>query len=30
MPGWPQPIAIWNPMSALAAASRELFGNRYE
>ena len=27
MPGWLQPIAIWNPMSALAAASRELFGN---
>jgi ABC-2 type transport system permease protein len=27
MPGWLQPIAIWNPMSALAAASRDLFGN---
>src|SRR5262249_49896679 len=27
MPGWLQPIANWNPMSALAAASRELFGN---
>ena len=27
MPGWLQPIAIWNPMSALAAASRQLFGN---
>jgi ABC transporter DrrB family efflux protein len=27
MPGWLQPIAEWNPMSALAAASRELFGN---
>jgi len=27
MPGWLQPIAIWNPMSALAAACRELFGN---
>src|ERR1700751_2782131 len=27
MPGWLQPIAIWNPMSALAAASRELFDN---
>jgi ABC-2 type transport system permease protein len=27
MPGWLQPIAAWNPMSALAAASRELFGN---
>jgi len=27
MPGWLQPIANWNPMSALAAASRQLFGN---
>jgi hypothetical protein len=27
MPGGLQPIAIWNPMSALAAACRELFGN---
>ena len=27
MPGWLQPIAEWNPMSALAAASRQLFGN---
>ena len=27
MPGWLQPIAQWNPMSALAAASRHLFGN---
>jgi ABC-2 type transport system permease protein len=27
MPGWLQPIANWNPMSALAAASRKLFGN---
>jgi ABC transporter DrrB family efflux protein len=27
MPGWLQPIAIWNPMSALATACRELFGN---
>ena len=27
MPGWLQPIADWNPMSALAAASRKLFGN---
>jgi ABC-2 type transport system permease protein len=27
MPGWLQPIANWNPMSALAAACRELFGN---
>jgi ABC-2 type transport system permease protein len=27
MPSWLQPIAEWNPMSALAAASRSLFGN---
>ena len=27
MPGWLQPVANWNPMSALAAASRHLFGN---
>jgi len=27
MPGWLQPVAVWNPMSALAAASRHLFGN---
>jgi ABC transporter DrrB family efflux protein len=27
MPGWLQPIAEWNPMSSLAAASRQLFGN---
>ncbi|HYA49924.1 MAG TPA: ABC transporter permease [Streptosporangiaceae bacterium] len=27
MPGWLQAVADWNPMSALAAASRELFGN---
>jgi ABC transporter DrrB family efflux protein len=27
MPGWLQAIADWNPMSALAAASRHLFGN---
>ena len=27
MPGWLQPVAEWNPMSALAAACRELFGN---
>ena len=27
MPGWLQPIAEWNPMSALASASRHLFGN---
>lgn len=27
MPGWLQPVAEWNPLSALAAASRHLFGN---
>jgi ABC transporter DrrB family efflux protein len=27
MPGWMQPVADWNPMSALAAAARHLFGN---
>jgi ABC-2 type transport system permease protein len=27
MPGWLQPIAEWNPLSALAAACRNLFGN---
>jgi ABC-2 type transport system permease protein len=27
MPGWLQPVANWNPMSALAATSRHLFGN---
>jgi ABC transporter DrrB family efflux protein len=27
MPGWLQPVADWNPMSSLAAASRQLFGN---
>jgi ABC-2 type transport system permease protein len=27
MPGWLQPVAEWNPMSAVAAASRHLFGN---
>jgi ABC-2 type transport system permease protein len=27
MPGWLQPIAEWNPMSSLAAADRQLFGN---
>ncbi len=27
MPGWLQPVAEWNPMSALAAACRRLFGN---
>jgi ABC-2 type transport system permease protein len=27
MPSWLQPIANWNPISAVAAACRELFGN---
>ena len=27
MPSWLQPVAEWNPLSALAAASRHLFGN---
>jgi ABC-2 type transport system permease protein len=27
MPGWLRAIANWNPVSALAAALRELFGN---
>jgi ABC-2 type transport system permease protein len=27
MPGWLQAIADWNPLSALAAACRHLFGN---
>jgi ABC-2 type transport system permease protein len=27
MPGWLQPVAEWNPMTSLAAASRQLFGN---
>jgi ABC-2 type transport system permease protein len=27
MPGWLQPVAEWNPMSALAASGRQLFGN---
>ena len=27
MPGWLQPIAEWNPMRAVAAASRHLYGN---
>src|SRR6201994_1266627 len=27
MPGWLQPVAEWNPMSALAAATRHYFGN---
>ena len=27
MPGWLQPVAEWNPMSSLAAADRQLFGN---
>src|ERR1700744_3130717 len=28
MPGWLQPVAEWNPMSSLAAACRQLFGNK--
>ncbi len=27
MPGWLQPFAEWNPISALVSACRELFGN---
>jgi ABC transporter DrrB family efflux protein len=27
MPGWLQPVAEWNPMTSLAAATRQLFGN---
>jgi ABC-2 type transport system permease protein len=27
LPDWLQPIAVWNPFSALTAAIRELFGN---
>jgi ABC-2 type transport system permease protein len=27
MPGWMQPIAEWNPISAVALAVRDLFGN---
>jgi ABC-2 type transport system permease protein len=27
MPGWIQPVAEWNPVSAVASACRELFGN---
>ena len=27
LPSWLQPIAEWNPVSALTAATRELFGN---
>jgi ABC-2 type transport system permease protein len=27
LPGWMQPIANWNPISAVAAACRDLFGN---
>jgi ABC-2 type transport system permease protein len=27
MPGWLQAVANWNPISAVASASRELFGN---
>jgi ABC transporter DrrB family efflux protein len=28
MPGWLQAVANWNPMSAVVAAARELFGNQ--
>ena len=27
MPDWLQPIADWNPISAVTAACRDLFGN---
>jgi ABC-2 type transport system permease protein len=27
LPGWLQPVAEWNPFSALVAATRDLFGN---
>jgi ABC-type multidrug transport system permease subunit len=27
LPGWLQPIAEWNPVSALTASTRELWGN---
>jgi ABC-2 type transport system permease protein len=27
MPGWLQAIAVWNPVSAVTAAARDLFGN---
>jgi ABC transporter DrrB family efflux protein len=27
LPSWLQPVADWNPMSAVVAAARELFGN---
>jgi len=27
MPPWLQTIAIWNPVSSVVAAARELFGN---
>jgi ABC-2 type transport system permease protein len=27
MPSWLQPVAAWNPISAVTAAVRELFGN---
>ena len=27
LPGWLQPVAEWNPLSAFVAATRELFGN---
>ena len=27
MPGWMQPIALWNPVSTLTSSLRQLFGN---
>jgi ABC-2 type transport system permease protein len=27
MPGWLQPIALWNPVSCIALSARKLFGN---
>jgi ABC-2 type transport system permease protein len=27
MPGWLQPFVLWNPVSCLALAARQLFGN---
>jgi ABC-2 type transport system permease protein len=27
LPGWLQPVANWNPLSAVVASARELFGN---
>jgi ABC-type multidrug transport system permease subunit len=27
LPSWLQPVAAWNPVSALTAATRELWGN---